>query len=1162
MRTALARRGATGLVGLSVLVGLVMYPSVVHAAAPTTYWVASPNDPRTPGNDANAGDSRHPFATIDHARQVVNHTLASGAQTGDIVVNIEPGTYYTPKPVTFNQSDSGTGGHQVIYQNAPGSPVGSARFVGGNRVTSAWNLVTSSTGSDTDLPAGADGHVYKTHVGTGTDFNTLYVDDTRATMARTPNLAVDPRFPSVPGPYSKATGGGMTGMTYSDADLPASSAAVKGLVDAQENNQLDAQLYVWDFGKDWMTDTIPIGSVDTSTDTITFKSVPGHPELNRPKYPVYSGSRYFLQGNLGFLDAPGEYYYNKTTGDLYYYPVNGANPNNESIVVPTTENIVNVAGASRTSPASNITFSGLEFEDTDFPDYYSYGWNWGDGGGGMGTYPPQAAGATLPSYSETSERVEFQTGTIRMTNASHVTVTDAHIKNAGMFGIELYLGVDHVTISHSLIEDTGHGGVNIEGGYPGTGGDASGNSYTNNNVVTDCLIHDIGQLVGQTSGVTINNATANTVSHSEIYNSPRRALFVMGGWPRNTGSATPNDNGYHRMTDLYAHDNVFSHDYLHGLQQDGGDDGAFFGAELYRGTDGPNANRPNYVDQMLIDKVGANPGMTDYAPNGMNLDMGDSGFQVSNLKAVNPQNFNAELNTILEYKDTISLTNTNIDYGTLVNQLATFDDSRMDYANIGLTAAFPDRYRPRTTKPASPKNVSFQDAFETGLDLTKWSYRGVAPQTSPEFMSEGVLGGKGALEIDSDDAPAGSKPVLVRDFGKPLHQLVSVQFYDRQNANLAAYDSGVSRPTTVKSLARADDGQHAVGLGIDTTLSSTDYVLQNGSTETATTVPRSYGWHQATWDYTSGKGVTVSIDGTVVATLSGITGVSHLELGSDDGKGVSYYDQVSVHGGKGGGKAPALPTPVPLGGGLTATDFYRSSGVHVSTAQAPESAEFAGPLHAGDYLDYRLIVPRTGAYSLGYRVAVGSGSTGEANLLIDGTSARKTALPSTGGLQNWTTVNDTVSLTSGIHTICLQATAGGWNLESAKLAYVAQSVPGTISAVSYDAESGAIQTVSGSEGSAVGYLAPNDSMDYKVDVASSGVYTVGYRVAVNAGHTGAVQLLVDGVAQKTTSLPSSGGWDSWETVKDTVSLTSGLHTLTILVVQNNWNFASFQLSNP
>ena len=127
---------------------------------------------------------------------------------------------------------------------------------------------------------------------------------------------------------------------------------------------------------------------------------------------------------------------------------------------------------------------------------------------------------------------------------------------------------------------------------------------------------------------------------------------------------------------------------------------------------------------------------------------------------------------------------------------------------------------------------------------------------------------------------------------------------------------------------------------------------------------------------------------------------------------------------------------------------------------------------------------------------------------------------------------------------------------------MAQSVPGTISAVSYDSESGSIQTVSGSEGSAVGYLDPNDTMDYKVDVASSGVYTVAYRVAVNTGHTGGVQLPVDGVAQKTTSLPSSGGWDSWETVKDTVSLPSGPHTIRILVLQSGWNFESFQLSNP
>lgn len=987
MTTFRLRRGTAGLLGLFVLVGMVPGHPVAQAATQKTFWVAPPNDPTTPGSDTNVGDQQHPFATLNHARQLVNSVRAGGTQTGDIVVNIGPGTYYTPAPVEFTDADSGTGGFQVIYRNAPGSAVGSARFVGGNPVTSAWNLVTAATGSDAALPASAAGRVYKTNVGTGTPFNTLYVDGTRATTARTPNRTVDPRFPSALGGYFNATGGGMTSLVYSATDLPNTSASIKGLTGAQQANQLDAQLVAWDYGKAWMTDTIPLGSVNTSTRTLAFKAVAGHPELNRPKYPMASGSRYFVQGNLGFLDAPGEYYYNKTTGDLYYYPVNGADPNQQSIVVPATESILWIAGASRTKQASNITFDGLAFEGTDFPDYYSYGWNWGDAGAGMGTYPPEATGATLPSYSESTERVEFQTGNIVMTNASRITVTNAHIKNAGMFGVELYLGVDHVTVSNSLIEATGHGGVNVEGGYPGTGGDASGNGYTTDNTVTNSLIHDVGQLVGQTAGITINNATATTVSNNEIYNSPRRGLFIMGGWPRNTGTTTPNDKGYNRMTDLYAHHNVFTRNYLHDLQQDGGDDGGFFCAMLYRGTDGATANRVNTIDQMLIDDVGSNPSMADYAPNDLNLDMGCSGFTISNLKAVNPQNFNAELMTIEQYSDVISLTNTNIDYGSAVNQLATFDDTKMDYANIGLTASFPNGYRPQVTTPVPPSNVYFQDAFESGLDLTKWTYRGAAPQISTEFIAEGVLGGKRSLQLDSDNSPAGAKPVLVRDFGQPLQRIVTVDFFDRQSSVLATYNSGVPRPTTVRSFARADDGQRVVGLGVDTAVSSTAYVLQNGSTQTATTVPRTYGWHRFTWDYTGGTGATVSIDGTVVGTVGGLAGVSRLELGNADGKGITFYDRVSVHGGTGTGTAPALPGPsidlaqnAPATASTVETSSFPASNATDGNPATRWSSQYADPtwlqVDLGSVKTFnRVVLAWEAAYGKNYQIQTSTDGT-------------------------------------------------------------------------------------------------------------------------------------------------------------------------------------------
>ncbi|MBP1965355.1 DUF7402 domain-containing protein [Paenibacillus aceris] len=862
----------------------------------TKYYV-SPS-----GSDTNDGSSDHPFATLQAARDAVR--LINSNMTGDIVVNISAGNYYVNQPISFDERDSGTNGHNIIYTNKDG--LGTAKFIGGNKVTSTWSPVTPS-GTDADLPVNAVGNVYKTFVGTNMNFNTLYVNDTRATMARTKNLEVDPRFPASSTAYMRSAGGGISTLIYKSGDID--SESLTGLVNAQSRGDLDAQVYMWDGGYwDWMTDTIPIASINTSTRTLTYKTDPNNRAAYRPKYQTGSDARYFLQGNLGFLDQPGEYYFNKKTGYLYYYPLAGSgNISDQDIVIPAVEKIIDIKGASRTSMVSHITFSGLEFKDTNFPDYYSYGWNWGDAGVGLGYYPPEAAGSTQPSYSEQSERVEFQVGVITLTNTNNITITKTHIKNAGMFGIELYLANQYTDINNSLIEYTGHGGINLEGGYPGVGGDANGDGYNSNNKVTNTIIHDIGQLVGQTSGVTINNSGYNTFSHLEIYNTPRRGIFITAGYSRNGGTPYPNgDANFNIMKDMYSHHNTFEYIYLHDSQQDGGDDGAFFACYLYRGS---TNYKPNYINQMLIDRVGANPSMRDIAPNGMNLDMGASGFEISNLKIVNPQHFNAEVETTSHNGDKIKFTNTNIDFGTHTNQLDSFNDSLMDYANIGVGTDFPSVYKPIRNTFQEPGDMYFKDDFENGLDLSKWVYRGVKPRITTEWMSEGILNGKKALKIDSGSADTGLKPVLYRDFDRTLNKVVTVNLFDRQSGNQASYSSGVSIPTTVKSLARVDNGVHAVGLGLDTKLSNDYYVMLDGSSEIVTSVPRTYGWHELKWDYTSGTDVKLYMDGKLVQTLSSTANFNRVELGADDGLGVSYYDQLYIYGGTASSPPSTLPIP-------------------------------------------------------------------------------------------------------------------------------------------------------------------------------------------------------------------------------------------------------------
>ena len=108
-----------------------------------------------------------------------------------------------------------------------------------------------------------------------------------------------------------------------------------------------------------------------------------------------------------------------------------------------------------------------------------------------------------PSYCEQSERIEFQYGNITLVNTKNISIKKSHIKNSGMFGINLYLANQGALTEDCLIEYTGHGGIQLDGGYPGVGGDENGDGYSRDNVIRNCLIHDIGELVGQATGITI-----------------------------------------------------------------------------------------------------------------------------------------------------------------------------------------------------------------------------------------------------------------------------------------------------------------------------------------------------------------------------------------------------------------------------------------------------------------------------------------------------------------------------------------------------------------------------------------------------------------------------------------------------------------------------------
>ncbi|HYE07553.1 MAG TPA: RICIN domain-containing protein [Planctomycetota bacterium] len=86
----------------------------------------------------------------------------------------------------------------------------------------------------------------------------------------------------------------------------------------------------------------------------------------------------------------------------------------------------------------------------------------------------------------------------------------------------------------------------------------------------------------------------------------------------------------------------------------------------------------------------------------------------------------------------------------------------------------------------------------------------------------------------------------------------------------------------------------------------------------------------------------------------------------------------------------------------------------------------------------------------------------------------------------------------------------------------------------------------------VGWMGPGEWLEYTVSIATAGSYDLGLRLASGNGTGGTVNLQLDGGALTgDIAFAATGGWDTWATVRKTVTLPSGTHLLHLRVVSGS-----------
>ncbi|MFG3063845.1 discoidin domain-containing protein [Streptomyces sp. NPDC048231] len=424
------------------------------------------------GRDTGAGSARHPFKTLEHARDFVRGINRDMHR--DIDVELLSGTYRLSDTFTLTSRDSGTNGHRIVYEAAPAAdPV----ISGGTQVT-GW------------APVDASHKVYKAHVG-DLDTRQLYVNGELETRARGQE--------NPPG-FSKTS----TGYRITDTGLDT------------YKNQSDMEV-VSKWG--WMMMRCPVQSISGTAMTIQqpcFHNANLHEgqEIQNPTW---------LENARELMDTPGEWYLDKSEGTLYYMPREGQDLATATVTVPRVQDLVDLNGTAG-HPVANVSFKGITFSYSTWLAPSS------DDGLIEGQAGFRIVGDDNPDFDSTRLKWVKTPGAVNVSHGHDVDFEDNTFTHLGAVGLNLNTGTQRTGIRGNVFKQIAGTGIQVGGtdvidAHPDDPRDITKDNTVDNNVVTHVADQYNGSL-----GIFAGYTDHTVISHNKVYDLPYSGISVGWGW--------------------------------------------------------------------------------------------------------------------------------------------------------------------------------------------------------------------------------------------------------------------------------------------------------------------------------------------------------------------------------------------------------------------------------------------------------------------------------------------------------------------------------------------------------------------------------------------------------------------------------------------------------
>mgnify|MGYP000238744695 CR=1 FL=1 len=447
---------------------LVLQDECVGANAPVQYFV-SPT-----GNDSHTGTKQKPFASIAKARDAVRDKT-KGGQASDIVVYLQGGTHELAEPLVLQPHDSGTEQFSITYAAYPGEhPV-----ISGGRRIAGWKRGPGKLWQ-VEVPQAKAQQWY---------FRQLFIDGKRATRARTPNVDDEQLYYSV-------KGGELKDDTWK---VSLSAGEVKDW-----SNLTDVEIVAlgqWDLIRK------NLAMVDTDRSEV----IMAPPHVRTHHHDPRAGSWCFFENAIEMLDQPGEWYLDRVTGVLSYWPLAGQDMSKVEVVAPVLSQLVKVAGTSK-QVIQNVHFKGLTFKHARWP-FPKWGFAGRQGGtmyGGSG----------------------FVGEAILWNFAKSCSMTDCEIAHVGGCGISLLEGCVDNHLAGNHIHDISSNGINIGEDLSTIYDTIKTSEYgtPRNNRVTNNYIHGCGADLYGGVGIYVAYTDGTIVAHNLLHDLPYTAINVGMMW--------------------------------------------------------------------------------------------------------------------------------------------------------------------------------------------------------------------------------------------------------------------------------------------------------------------------------------------------------------------------------------------------------------------------------------------------------------------------------------------------------------------------------------------------------------------------------------------------------------------------------------------------------